>query len=29
MDPMPATNEPLVAHSYREGTTVLDAQGRK
>ena len=29
MDTVPATNEPLVAHSYREGTAVLDALGEK
>lgn len=29
MENTPATDEPLVAHSYLEGTAVLDAQGEK
>jgi hypothetical protein len=29
MEKSPATDEPLVAHSYSEGSAVLDAQGEK
>lgn len=29
MDNRPAVSEPLIGHSYREGTAVLDAQGEK